>query len=438
MVILQVSVAVEIDNIRSAISWAFSSKGEGPLAVALVAASAQIWFQMSLLNECRELTEKALDRLESMDRGTRREMVLQTLLGLSLMYTRGSTTRAREVLTRAIELAEGAQDLDHQMRALTGLAFLSVRIEDFRGALVLARRAEAIMCVSLFCLGEYPGARTYSLRAPERIDPLQRGAQIARYGMDYSILSRCIGTQILWTQGRLDQSAQAAREVLADAEAGGHPTSLCQALAWCGCRIPLRAGDFDTAERSIGQLKHVAETNGLSSYYASALGYEGQVSTKRGDIAAGARLLRNCLDRLRATQYENIYTSFLSSLAEVLTMTGDVGEGLAAADEAVRRSEHNAALWWMPEALRIKGEALIVSDRAEGVVDLFHQSLDLARHQGALYWELRTAISLGRLLRAWGHLDEARQQLHAVYVRFTEGFGTADLQTAKRLLEEWK
>jgi predicted ATPase len=67
---------------------------------------------------------------------------------------------------------------------------------------------------------------------------------------------------------------------------------------------------------------------------------------------------------------------------------------------------------------------------------LFRQALDEAHRQGALSWELRAATSLARLLRRRDHSDDAVAGLLPVYHRFTEGFGTADLVAAKRLLEE--
>jgi predicted ATPase len=68
--------------------------------------------------------------------------------------------------------------------------------------------------------------------------------------------------------------------------------------------------------------------------------------------------------------------------------------------------------------------------------DHFRQALDWARRQGALSWELRAATSLARLLRDRDRIGEARELLASVYGRFTEGFGTADLLTAKGLLDQ--
>ena len=64
----------------------------------------------------------------------------------------------------------------------------------------------------------------------------------------------------------------------------------------------------------------------------------------------------------------------------------------------------------------------------------FHQSLEVARRQGALAWELRSTMSLARLWRGRQGASQARKLLTPVYRRFSEGFGTADLIAAKRLL----
>ena len=62
-------------------------------------------------------------------------------------------------------------------------------------------------------------------------------------------------------------------------------------------------------------------------------------------------------------------------------------------------------------------------------------SIGHGRH-GALSWELRAATSLARLWHDQGRDAEAYNILLSVYDRFAEGFGTADLQVAKRLLDQ--
>jgi len=66
----------------------------------------------------------------------------------------------------------------------------------------------------------------------------------------------------------------------------------------------------------------------------------------------------------------------------------------------------------------------------------FRIAIDIARSQKARFWELRSTISLARLLRKQGNRDDAREMLAEIYGWFTEGFDTADLKDAKALLEQ--
>ena len=75
------------------------------------------------------------------------------------------------------------------------------------------------------------------------------------------------------------------------------------------------------------------------------------------------------------------------------------------------------------------------TDQSLAAEDCFSQAAQMAREQGALFWELRVALSVARLRVSQGRADEARAALAAVYDRFTEGFATADLQAARTLLE---
>src|SRR4029077_19551432 len=95
-------------------------------------------------------------------------------------------------------------------------------------------------------------------------------------------------------------------------------------------------------------------------------------------------------------------------------------------------------LWCIAELSRIKGEIVLQAGAPEAAATaerLFRQSIDVARDQGALSWELRSAMSLARLWRGQQRVSQARKLLAPIYRRFTEGFGTADLVTAKTLLQ---
>jgi predicted ATPase len=82
--------------------------------------------------------------------------------------------------------------------------------------------------------------------------------------------------------------------------------------------------------------------------------------------------------------------------------------------------------------------ALFGLNRLEDAEHALQEALRVARTQQAKAYELRAAMSLARLWGEQGRRTEAREVLAPVYGWFTEGFDTADLKEAKKLLGELK
>jgi hypothetical protein len=90
----------------------------------------------------------------------------------------------------------------------------------------------------------------------------------------------------------------------------------------------------------------------------------------------------------------------------------------------------------MPELCRGKGGLLLsapVPAWAEAE-KLFLRSLELSRSQGALAWQLRSAVDLATLWSSQGDPWRARSLLQPIHAQFSEGWDTADIRAAKRLL----
>jgi predicted ATPase len=66
---------------------------------------------------------------------------------------------------------------------------------------------------------------------------------------------------------------------------------------------------------------------------------------------------------------------------------------------------------------------------------LLASSLQVARSQNARSWELRAACDLASLWQRRDRAKEALLLLQPVYAQFTEGFRSADLRNAKRILD---
>jgi predicted ATPase len=109
----------------------------------------------------------------------------------------------------------------------------------------------------------------------------------------------------------------------------------------------------------------------------------------------------------------------------------EAGEALAAVEATKERMVE-------AEIRRTAGEiALMASESDAGKAEAyFNRALSVARQQQAKSWELRAAMSLARLWRDQGKVQQARELLAPVYGWFTEGFDTLDLKEAKALLEQ--
>ena len=94
--------------------------------------------------------------------------------------------------------------------------------------------------------------------------------------------------------------------------------------------------------------------------------------------------------------------------------------------------------WYQAEINRIAGEIALKVPQPDTVKAqaYFERAIEVAHQQQAKSWELRAAMSLGRLWRDQGKPQQARELLAPVYGWFTEGFDTRDLKEAKALLEE--
>src|SRR6266576_2540749 len=450
--ILAAGFAAEINNIRAALVWAFSDGGNPSIAIALASASAQLLLELSLLADCQKWTSKALALLSPEENGTRREMVLQVASAISSRFTTGTTEEeVHSRLTRALELAEQFNDADYKLRILHVHCSCYAWRGDLRAALAIARQCEAfaasvtdpfaqpmadrMLGIVQFYLGDLTSARAHLERA---LDRFPRRNDLLRFGADPRLVALSHKSDILWLQGLADQALQLARTSLDEARTLGHLLAQCNALVSLAI-ISIRVGDIEKSASWIEELRDQAEKHALNAYNPCAVGLAGQLSAMRNDNATAVRLLRTALDRSPrgSFTYYALYTMFAADLALAEAKTGELGRGLAVIDETLQRIERNEEWWHLPETLRIKGELLLLQSEpgaAAAAEDHFRQALDRASQQGELSWELRAAMSLARLLGDQGRSVVAITCLQPIYDRFTEGFDTADLKSAKALL----
>ena len=105
-------------------------------------------------------------------------------------------------------------------------------------------------------------------------------------------------------------------------------------------------------------------------------------------------------------------------------------------NEAVILIETSKERWWEAKVNLAAPEIALKSPKPDAAKaeTYFERASADARQQQAKSWELRAAMSLARLWRDQGKVQQARELLAPVYGWFTEGFDTRDLKEAKALL----
>lgn len=144
-------------------------------------------------------------------------------------------------------------------------------------------------------------------------------------------------------------------------------------------------------------------------------------------------LLRSEIDRAGDARFLPRFLLPLGELAACLGEANEIEKGLAAVGEALERCKARHEQWYVPELLRIKGELILkdtLHQSASSAEQCFSEALKLAKQQGALFWELRNALSLAQLRVEQDRKSDASQILAPF-----EELEIADAREAKALLD---
>ncbi|SMF03453.1 non-specific serine/threonine protein kinase [Tistlia consotensis] len=441
----------EVDNLRAALSWAFSACGDTSLGVALAATATDFWVAVSLVAECCEWAGKALAALGEAA-GTYHEMVLQCGLGFALIFTQGMGAAPREALIRTLSLARQSGDFDYQQRATYGLWLFSARAMALDDALAFAREYEEVARVrglqsramAAWLVGIPQTYLAAHDEAGERLRwaidhyPVERRRRdMIRFASDLRASAMSHNTVNLLSQGLVAAASQTAMSAIEEARRTNQPTVLCVALAWAAGFVFLSLDELELAQGCGEELVDHAERHALHPFHAVGLCVQGALAARRGDPEGGVAPLRSGLAEMARAVYLLFYPFFRAELAAALAASGLLDDGLGEIDEALRFAETSGYLWFVPEILRIKGELLARRglDDPAPIEDLFRRSMAQARAQKATYWELSSATSLAEHLCRHNRQAEAGAVLSPVYGRLTEGLSAPRVKRARALLD---
>ena len=443
-----------IGDVRSSLDWAFSPDGNSMMGAAVVDSSVSLWLRLSLVSECRRWVEHALASCVDMDSSLR--MRLMARAPIVLLYTSRGTIPAemQEIWTGVLEIARQLNDVQYSLRALWGLWAFEQNVGRIPEALNLARNfcdlalrsgnaadratGDRILGMTLHYLGDLAGGETYFERSLARLHSTGYASHAIHFQYNQSLAARAYLPKILWLRGFPDAALRAARSVVDDAVAAGHALSLCLVLVRAACPVALQIGDIEAAKRFVDMLHSTSTSHAIELWHTESSCFSGAVLVRGGNPHQGRDLLVRGMNGPPYT-WPNVHrVEMLIELAHAFACTRDFQQGIDALDEALADSARREERWCMAELLRMKAEMMLDMDASGSQSypeELLQQSLEWARRQGALSWELRAASSLARLRLRQGNAQEGRACLEPVYARFTEGFDTADLTAARQLLD---
>jgi predicted ATPase len=197
-------------------------------------------------------------------------------------------------------------------------------------------------------------------------------------------------------------------------------------------------GDYAEAKAGADELAALGDQKDASFWKQGAMINQGWVLTLSGQPEAAIRTITAGMKMWRQNSSSVNFPLFLPYLAIAYLDVGQVDDAWRCIHKALTAVETTKEQWCEAEVHRIAGKIALSGpppDAAETEA-YFQRALSVACHQKAKCWELRASMSLARLWRDQGKVQQARELLAPVYGWFTEGFDTRDLKEAKALLDE--
>ena len=426
-----------IDDVRSALDWAFAPGGDVSLGATLTAAALPFGFQLAQIDEFAHRAERALQTLAGLSPPQPVvELRLTAALAVLLSNMGSDEDRAAAMHRRAVEIADRIGIAKLKVEPLTSRAVFQLELGNYSAAVeaceTLADVAEASHDALATLIAERAAAQAYHfsgdhsrshmlairvLNHPARAIPLA----YSQASVDKSVSMRIILARILWLEGRADQAWQVVEECLRLASSDG-PFALCQALSLAGCPIGLWRGD-PGIHVHIEKLLQFSTRYTLHRWHALGLCFQTVRAEEQGSVAVAPGA-----NDLAPRPISVMHRDLLATVSDRWI------------DEAtIARARSGVSGWCAPEVLRVSGELELRRGGAEAQTRAeatFLDAIEQSRAQRALAWELRAVTSLARLLSRTGRAAQAQAHLEPVYDRFTEGHQTSDLRTAAELLRE--
>jgi hypothetical protein len=398
---------------------------------------------MSLLHEYRQYIVRALGTLPEGDiTDTGRQAQLHAALGNVLFHTAGPGRDGIAAFSSALQLADRTGDLANRLRAFSGLCATYLGTGNYRQGLACAESFNSALghaaepsarIISNRLLGlslSFAGQQARALEIAQCLynEPVREVHRTRNSGVqfDQRVAAGTLLARTLWLRGYQDQALQVAKETAGEAQCIEHALSMCYALATAVYPICCWSGDDESGDRYLAVITDQALMHSLVYWQTWARGFAILRRTRNAAFGPPAPAMKHDLVR-----------DLASAVGPQLEIFATLSEQYAAM-HALERAQSGDAGWATAEILRASAAMALAATAANNANDaeaMLLQSMDVARRQEALSFELRSAMTLAALWGSQGKLREARDLVSLTYGKFAEGHERADLQKARELMD---
>jgi predicted ATPase len=297
--------------------------------------------------------------------------------------------------------------------------------------------ADRVMGISLLSTGEMTRAKAHFDHAMAIYDPAVHRKLAMRFGQDNRVAVLSYRSWAHWFLGYPRAAVADSDQALSEAREIGQAATMMYALTHASL-IHIFRGNYTTAQANADELLALANDKNTAFWKSQAVSLCGQISGLTGKPEIAIEMTSAGVAAYRLTGSTVWVSLCLTSLARAYADLGRLDDAWRSIGESISAIKGSMERWWEAEAHRVAGEIALRSAEPDAAraQTYFESALETARTQQAKSWELRAAMSMARLWRDQGKVQQARELLAPVYGWFTEGFDTRDLKEAKALLEE--
>jgi class 3 adenylate cyclase/predicted ATPase len=393
------------------------------------------------------------------------ELALRIALGTALIAGKGyAVLEVEENYTRALALGQQIDDRRTIFASMRGLwvcnfiranlarAYgLSTELLEFAtrkhpnetgeealkktGYVIEAQRAIA---QTMFYQGRFAESRAHLEHGIRLYDAELHGHLTEIHAIDPGIVLLSYQGYLHWFQGNPDRARHCISQAISNAEEKRHPFSL--AFAWeFGAYLSQHLRDVQGTMEYAKRALVVSSEHGFLHWKNQATILRGWSLVELGQIDDGLNEIRAGLEAYEAMDSWLATSWFRSLLASAYSAAGRPDAALRALDDALAIANRTEEQFFLAEIYRLQGEITLTLGAPTAVQDAedcYTRSLEVARKQKAVSWELRTSVSLAGLWRDLDKRQLAADLLSPIVSKLTEGFGTTDIKEAMALMSE--